>query len=307
MKKTLSPKDLGRALGISESSLKRWADSGRLAVTRTAGGHRRIPITEAVRFIREYGFAIKRPGVLGFDELESAAPPDGAPTPELPRLRGTPAEAMHEALADGDAEGARAVALAEYLEGRTVAEIVDRLLAPAMREIGERWLHGPKGIEIEHRAAEICSQVLNRLRTLSLPSADAPVAIGGAPPDDPYSLPSQMAASVLASEGWAEINLSAYTPLAVLAQAAADADARLVWLALSLEMPAHQMVATVAELREALDALDSEASVVIGGPALREKKAAGWPRDVYQATSMSELGAFARGLHAASGDRRSRS
>ncbi|HEX9106572.1 MAG TPA: MerR family DNA-binding transcriptional regulator, partial [Longimicrobiales bacterium] len=48
----LSPRELAEAVGVSESSLKRWADRGVLAVERTAGGHRRIPLGEAVRFIR---------------------------------------------------------------------------------------------------------------------------------------------------------------------------------------------------------------------------------------------------------------
>jgi diguanylate cyclase (GGDEF)-like protein/PAS domain S-box-containing protein/excisionase family DNA binding protein len=37
------------ALGISASTLRRWADSGRLRVVRTAGGHRRVPAGEVAR------------------------------------------------------------------------------------------------------------------------------------------------------------------------------------------------------------------------------------------------------------------
>jgi MerR family transcriptional regulator, light-induced transcriptional regulator len=51
----LSPKALAAAIGVSESSLKRWADEGRLAAERTAGGHRRIAVAEAVRFVRRRG------------------------------------------------------------------------------------------------------------------------------------------------------------------------------------------------------------------------------------------------------------
>ena len=65
MKQLLSPKDLARATGVSESSLKRWADSGRLECTRTAGGHRRIPLAEAVRFIRESSISVVDPSMLG--------------------------------------------------------------------------------------------------------------------------------------------------------------------------------------------------------------------------------------------------
>ena len=40
----LSPRELAEAVGVSESSLKRWADRGRVHVHRTEGGHRRIPV-----------------------------------------------------------------------------------------------------------------------------------------------------------------------------------------------------------------------------------------------------------------------
>jgi len=37
----LSPRELAEALGVSESSLKRWVDAGKIAASRTEGGHRR--------------------------------------------------------------------------------------------------------------------------------------------------------------------------------------------------------------------------------------------------------------------------
>ena len=53
MKSVLSPKELAAAIGVSESTLKRWADDGLIVFSRTAGGHRRIRLAEAIRFIRE--------------------------------------------------------------------------------------------------------------------------------------------------------------------------------------------------------------------------------------------------------------
>ena len=52
MQSALSPKELAHALGVSESSIKRWIDDGRLDCTRTPGGHRRVTIQNALKFIR---------------------------------------------------------------------------------------------------------------------------------------------------------------------------------------------------------------------------------------------------------------
>jgi len=288
MKSSLSPKELGAAIGVSESSLKRWADSGRLHVARTAGGHRRIHLSEAVRFIRESGFSVERPDLIGLDDLVELEP--GA-------TRADPAEQFFQALIEGQGERVRGLALALYLEGTALAGVIDRMVAPAMRRVGELWQHSPEGIFVEHRASDLCAQALNRIRGLAPAPAGQPHAIGGAPENDPYVLPSLMAASVLATEGWSEANLGAHTPLAVLAQAAADCDARIAWLALSVAMPPARLRETVEQMSEALRAHGARSRLVVGGPALAGRTTPAID-GVYFAGSMAELSAFARGLRA---------
>ena len=86
MKRLLSPKELADAIGVSESSLKRWADAGRLQVARTEGGHRRIPIAEAVRFIRDTGAVVVRPDLLGLVGVPAVNDARAASTLETKRL-----------------------------------------------------------------------------------------------------------------------------------------------------------------------------------------------------------------------------
>src|SRR5262245_52765982 len=79
----LSPRQLADAIGVSESSLKRWADAGKLAVSRTEGGHRRITMTEAVRFIRDTGATVVRPDLLGLGTKPARGRGGAAKTAEL--------------------------------------------------------------------------------------------------------------------------------------------------------------------------------------------------------------------------------
>src|SRR6185437_13764462 len=67
--KLLTSKDLADALGVSESSLRRWTNSGAIRTARTAGGHRRIPLSEAIRFVRETHAPVARPQILGLPPL----------------------------------------------------------------------------------------------------------------------------------------------------------------------------------------------------------------------------------------------
>ena len=65
MRKHTSPKQVARAIGVSESTLKRWCDSGLISMTKTAGGHRRIEIEAVVRFLRQSGRELVAPELLG--------------------------------------------------------------------------------------------------------------------------------------------------------------------------------------------------------------------------------------------------
>src|SRR5579875_1409999 len=73
----LKTQQVADALGIGVSTLKRWVDAGQLAATRTVGGHRLIPLNEAIRFARAREFStagLERlaaggtPGLAAFDE-----------------------------------------------------------------------------------------------------------------------------------------------------------------------------------------------------------------------------------------------
>lgn len=281
MKTTLSPKELGEAIGVSESSLKRWADSGQLHVARTAGGHRRIELAEAIRFIRAAGFPIRTPALLGLPETTVAH--DGA----------APADAFHQALQAGDVTIAESMLLGEYVRGGRIATMLDTTMAPAMRAIGHLWQQSDDhGIFVEHRATDICMRILQRIRGLMPNEPDAPVAVGCAPLDDQHALPSLMAATVLADEGWSALNLAALTPPAALACAAADSHASLVWLALSTGGGDAPETALRA-VRAALDANDCRVPVIVGGAAahaLEPDRTDG----VQVATSMTDLATLAR-------------
>lgn len=61
----LSPKQVARAIGVSEASLKRWCDKGKLTLTKTAGGHRRLHVSSVLRFLKDSGRELVRPEILG--------------------------------------------------------------------------------------------------------------------------------------------------------------------------------------------------------------------------------------------------
>jgi excisionase family DNA binding protein len=49
-----SSKDLARIFSVNESTIKRWADSGKLSCFRTVGNHRRFPLDMVMEFVSRY-------------------------------------------------------------------------------------------------------------------------------------------------------------------------------------------------------------------------------------------------------------
>ncbi len=297
MKQSLSPKELAEAIGVSESSLKRWADVGRVRVTRTMGGHRRIPLQEAVRFIREAQLPIVRPDVLG---LNTTHAPTSQPLPGLDETTRT----LQNLLVQGRSDEARALLLDMYLKGRPLAWLCDGPIGTAMAHLAELRDHDSKGVFIEHRAVDVCIHALTQIRLLLMPAsapaegAPVPVALGGAPAGAPLGdkamMDSLMSACIVAEAGYRDVNLGGNVPLITLLEAAVQYRPRLVWLSCS-----HP---DTTPTPQAIDALGDQlaeinATLVVNGPT--HPRGSGRCDNVRACASMAELSAFAGGLRSA--------
>lgn len=221
----VSPKELAQAIGASESSLKRWADKGHLRFARTAGGHRRIPVSEAVRFVRARGLTVVSPEVFGFGGVQSV------PVQEA----GQPAEGLlTNFLMSGQLAEAYSLISSLFLGGSSVAEIADGPIRHAMAEIGELWHHSREGILIEHRATEACSYAVNMIRSVLEVAADAPKAIGCSVQGDPYSLSTLLASVVTCECGFESTNLGVNLPIEVLKDEVDRSSPSLVWISINI-------------------------------------------------------------------------
>lgn len=279
----LTPKELASAIGVSQSSIKRWVDSGLLAATRTAGGHRRIERCEAIRFIRAQGTPLQRPELLQLPPHPAAAA--GATDP----VRS--GDHLYEALLRDDPETARGLILGTYLAGTPVADLCDTMMRPALHRVGELWRHSEDGIRIEHRAVDTCIEALSAVRaTLPAPGSDAPLAVGGAPSKDIYLIPSLMITVVLSEHGFRTHNLGPDTPIETTLMAVERERPALVWQSLS----SAQARGGLEKLADTL--AEQSIPLVIGGQALEQDRR-GAPSNARWLRSMGELAGFARGIH----------
>lgn len=282
----LSPKELAEAIGVSESSIKRWADDGRIRVARTAGGHRRILIAEVIRFIRESRSPVVKPEVLGLRDL-LALPGGGLPADEESEL--------HRYLMEGMGAETRGLMLSLFLGGRSVASLVDGPLRSAMKRIGEEWKRGREGIFIEHRASDLCIQAIHQIRLLLPPADDATRAVGGAPSGDPYILPTLGTAAVLAADGFQAVNLGPDTPAEAFEAAIDRTRPRLAWVSVSVTERPKELVRQITRILELLE--KGGANLVVGGSRAGALDLEPHPA-LYVGSTMAELSAFTKGLTA---------
>lgn len=290
MTRTLSPKELADVVGVSESSLKRWADAGRLNVTRTAGGHRRIALHAAIRFIRETRLPVVRPDILGLGDLPAALPEtSGSESPSV--------ELLLKCVASGDESTFLSTIMSQFMGGQRIAAIFDGPISIVLRHVGELWSHGEHGIAIEHRTSGWCTASLNLLRThLQAPSAGTetdprPRALGACVPGDLHHLPSLAAQAVLTEVGWNAHNFSADLPYSALVSTARDLRPKLVWLSASAP-PSATSLAGHELLSDSLR--KHSIPLVIGGAGAESLAAALGLARVHVARTMADLEAAAR-------------
>lgn len=260
MKTHLTPRQLAQALGVGESSVKRWCDRGLIRVERTAGGHRRLPRAAVVQFLRDTRHELAHPELLG---LPAAATGGEA------SLDAVLEEAV-AALEAGDEERLRAVGFHLYVAGVPACEICDEVLAPAFHRLGEKWQHGAVEIYQERQGTEICLRLLHELLA-GLPPVDAgaPWALGGTLAGDWYSLPTTMVELVLREAGWNARSLGSSQPPETLAAALVDRAPRLFWLSISHVPSEEEMVRGVELIYRA--ARRRGAALVLGGRALTDR------------------------------------
>ena len=289
----ISPRELARALGVSESSVKRWVDDGELRAARTTGGHRRVAVAEAVRFIRATGTPVADSDLLFGDQTVRFPARASAASAEMLAI------ALVDALAEDDHAAASGAIVGAFVSGWSLAALADGPIRTAMRRIGELWHHSRDGIVVEHRAVDTVIQSIARIRTfIPTPPPGAPIALGGAPSGDPYLLPSLLAAAVLADQGFRDRNLGPDTPFATMLDASRRYQTRVVWVSMSVNADDERRVRNdIEHLADELSRTGTQ--LIVGGRALSPAPY-GSP-SIVRCETLGELAAYARGLIAQAG------
>lgn len=255
-----SPKQVANALGVSESSVKRWVDSGKLQAVKTAGGHRKVPLPSVATFVRESGMAIANPTILGMVEQVSTS---SDPT----------ASDLFEALVNSDEAACRHMVLSQYQRGITIADIGDNFIGPAFQLVGQGWKEGSVQVYQERRSCEIIQAILTELRGwLPIPKADAPLGLVATPSPDFAETGAKLVELTLLSVGWRAIDAGSSLPFTEIRDAVLRHQPRMLCLSVSHFDDVRSFVeqCNASLLRPLRESSSSPPNLVVGGNVLQD-------------------------------------
>jgi methanogenic corrinoid protein MtbC1 len=176
-------------------------------------------------------------------------------------------EALRDLLLSGDVAVARRLLVDAFAAGRSLDEIGDAVVGPAMAQVGTLWARGEIDVYHEHVATQRLWSILVEVRgLLPEPGEQAPLAVGGAPEGDGYVLPSLVVELTLLDLGWRVLNLGPETPMSTLAGAVREHRPRLVWLSITTRRPSPAFLDEYPQLLAA--AREGRAGIIVGGQAV---------------------------------------
>ena len=267
--KKLTSREAARVLGVSEASVKRWADSGLLPMEKTAGGHRRFR-PEDVAVIRRAGSG---EGDSRYPTKRSAARLLARPAAKVelaPGREDVLVEEMFRALIDGRGEDLSALLVNLHLHGQSVGTIADRFMCVAMSRVGDLWHKGELSVSQEHVATRTATSALQRLQTVLDGSEEVRMqALCCSVEDDFHQLPSQLAALTLEAGGFEVFDMGMSTPFSALTEAVERFRPRLVCVSSTVLVSLDRAAREYAEFRKT--ARRRHTSIVLGGAGFADE------------------------------------
>ncbi len=154
--------------------------------------------------------------------------------------------------------------VATALQGERPDQVLERLVVPALDQVGHAWESGTVSLSQVYMAGRITEDLLGRLLPQAPAAAGTPRVILGVL-EDQHVLGKRMVRAYLAAAGQAVLDLGAGLTPAAMAERAAGEGATVVMVSTLMLRAALR----VQDLVEALRARGCQAAVVVGGAPFR--------------------------------------
>jgi MerR family transcriptional regulator, light-induced transcriptional regulator len=227
----LSTQEVARLIDVAETTIKRWADEGKIPCHRTLGGHRKFLMKDIVRFAEENAYPLIGILALPGPERKAQSLEFAVQTRNFERISRL---FYDEALR---AESRKLYMFLSYLckHHLPFPAIGDEVIRPAMARVGEGWRSGTLEINQEHRASNAVLEGLILLNPeLHRKPSNGLAVVCACVEGDYHELGLRVLSSSLEMEGWRVHYLGANTPRETLQTFAGSARPDLICLSATI-------------------------------------------------------------------------
>lgn len=183
--------DAAAEIGVHYQTIYRWVRAGKLPADIVDGRYR-----------------IWRNDLTTF--INARHTPKRPQPPSAPRLTRA-AQTMHTALTTGDEFAARDLAHTLVAEHTPIVDLIQQVLAPALKQIGQDWHDGKTSIWVEHRATAITERILGHISPRPRGRRRGTIMVAAVTGDN-HTLATTMAAVALRDNNWTVHHLGANMP-----------------------------------------------------------------------------------------------
>ena len=209
--RVFSTRELAQMWNVSESTIKRWSDSGELCCYRTPGGHRKFHLENICDFQKKRGF--EAIGILTTEKWEDPEIEESLNGKRFNKVRA----AIRHLATQNQRNRIKDLMERLYMRGMGVADLYDQILIPVL-ESGKNKLStgdltaGQEKLlqnNIEEAMAVLSPQLISRCH-------NGRTGLCGAP-DNQCGTTVNAIFRILESEGWDCLNLGNGVPFSVMA------------------------------------------------------------------------------------------
>lgn len=250
--------------GIPAATLRAWERRyGVPDPRRTESSYRvysdaDVELIRRVRELCEQGMAPSEAAKLVMADFEQRKAPSANSADPFTHA----SEAIVQAVAEFDPHQVES-AVRHAMALGPAAAVFDRVLRPAMIEIGQRWHDGTFSVGQEHMATSIIEAATSSMLRLVAREDAERTAVVACFADDTHALPILGFSLHMATWGFDVVRLGARTPPHAIRQAVEELDPAIVGLSVTMTPPAHR----ARELVEEYAAACGETPWVVGGSA----------------------------------------
>ena len=269
---------VSRRTGMTADRLRAWEKRYGVVEPARSDGGRRLYSDEDIDLLRLLHRAIlggrRISWVAGLDvrQLSDLVREDEEAEAERPHERlaedaGTSPE-LYLAACLSAVDGLNARGLESVLKraalNLSACTLIERVVAPLMNQIGDRWHAGELSPAHEHLASQVARRVLDDVLEATDPAAEARNLVVATPAGQLHELGALFVAATAAAQGWRVTYLGPDLPAGDIARVVCETGATAV--ALSLLYPVADS-STEVELRELSWGLPSGTTLLVGGAA----------------------------------------